>query len=199
MFQIKPYILSFISIFVAVNALGVLPLFISLTEKLSKKERHKVIINSIVTATVIAIAFMLIGKLIFMIMGISVADFKIAGGILLLILSVNLLLPEGRERRKTTSDVGIFPLGTPLITGPAVLTTSLVMIDAYGLLPTLAAFIINMLVIWFIFSKSDIVIKVMGVGGTRAFSKVADILLTAIAVMMIRKGIIDIINDHLIK
>ncbi len=199
MFQIKPYILSFISIFVAVNALGVLPLFISLTEKLSKKERHKVIINSIFTATVIAIAFMLIGKLVFMIMGISVADFKIAGGILLLILSVNLLLPEGHESRKSTSDVGIFPLGTPLITGPAVLTTSLVMIDAYGLLATLAAFVINMLVIWFIFSKSDSVIKVMGVGGTRAFSKVADILLTAIAVMMIRKGIIDILNSYLVK
>lgn len=199
MFQLKPYILSFISIFVAVNALGVLPLFISLTEKLSKKERHKVIINSIFTATVIAIAFMLIGKLVFVIMGISVADFKIAGGILLLILSVNLLLPEGQERRKPTTEVGIFPLGTPLITGPAVLTTSLVMIDAYGLLPTLAAFIVNMLVIWFVFSKSDAVIKVMGVGGTRAFSKVADILLTAIAVMMIRKGVIDIISNHILK
>jgi multiple antibiotic resistance protein len=197
--NIKPFILSFISIFVAVNSLGVLPLFISLTEKLSKKERHKITVDSIITATVIAIAFMLIGKIIFLIMGISVADFKIAGGILLLILSVNLLLPEGHEKSKTTTDVGIFPLGTPLITGPAVLTTSLVMIDAYGLLPTLVAFVINMLVIWFIFSKSNAVIKVMGVGGTKAFSKVADILLTAIAVMMIRKGIIDIINSHLIK
>ncbi len=199
MFHIKPYILSFISIFVAVNSLGVLPLFISLTEKLSKKERHKITVDSIITATVIAIAFMLIGKIVFLIMGISEADFKIAGGILLLILSVNLLLPGGHEKSKTPTDVGIFPLGTPLITGPAVLTTSLVMIDAYGLLPTLVAFVINMLVIWFIFSKSDSVIKVMGVGGTRAFSKVADILLSAIAVMMIRKGIIDIINNHLIK
>lgn len=192
---IKPYILTFIPLFVAVNTLGVLPLFISITEGINKKNKNKIIINSVFTATVIAIVFMLIGKIVFLIMGITVADFKIAGGILLLVLSVNLLLPGEQKRSHATTDVGIFPLGTPLITGPAVLTTTLVMIDAYGLIPTLVSFIMNMVIVLIVLSKSDVVIKVMGIGGTKAFSKVADILLTAIAVMMIRSGIIEILNN----
>lgn len=190
---IRSYVLSFIPIFIAVNALGILPLFISLTEGIHKKTRQEVVRRSLITATAIAIVFMLIGKFIIFILGITVADFKIAGGILLLILSVNLLLPGEQRRGKPTTDVGVFPLGTPLITGPAVLTTLLVLLGTYGLLTTLIAFILNMIIVWVIFYYSEGVMRVMGKGGARAFSKVADIFLTAFAVMMIRNGILEII------
>lgn len=189
----KAYILSFIPIFIAVNALGVLPLFISLTEGVNKKARHNVVQKSLVTATGIAIVFMLIGQFIMLILGITVADFKIAGGILLLILSVNLLLPGEQRRGKPTADVGVFPLGTPLITGPAVLTTLLVLLGTHGLITTLISFILNMFIVWIIFYYADNVMRILGKGGARAFSKVADIFLTAFAVMMIRNGILEII------
>ncbi len=187
-----PYILSFIPIFVAVNALGNLPLYLSLTEGMKPKAKHKVVINSIAVATVIALVFLIIGKIVLRLMGVSIFDFQIAGGILLLILSVNLLLPGEEKRGAVTTEVGIFPLGTPLITGPAVLTTILILRDAFGLIPTLVSFILNMAITFFILIQAELFVRIMGKGGTRAFSKVADIFLAAIAVTMIRNGIINI-------
>lgn len=192
---LEPYILTFIPIFVAVDALGNIPLFISLTSELTSEQRKKIITESVATATITALIFMFVGKLILRLMGITVSDFKIAGGILLLFISVSLLLP-GRSKSlfKTESeqDVGIFPLGTPLVTGPAVLTTTLMMIDSFGLLPTFVSLVLNMFIVWIMFLRSNLVMRFLGQGGARAFSKVADILLASIAVMMVRKGLSEI-------
>ncbi len=187
---IKPYLLSFIPIFVAINIFGVLPIFLSLTAEMTTAEKRKNIIESLITATTIAIIFMLVGKLIFLIMGITVVDFKIGGGILLLILSVNLLLPGvAATREKQYHDGGIFPIGTPLITGPAVLTTTLVLIDSFGLFPTFVSLVLNMFISWIVLINSNLISRAIGLNGMRAFSKVGDIFLTAIAIMMIRSGI----------
>lgn len=191
---LAPYILSFIPIFVAVNALGNIPLYLSLTDGMKLSQRHKVVTSSLVVATVIAILFMFIGNILLRFMGVTVPDFRIAGGILLLILSVHLLLPGEERRGRATTDVGVFPLGTPLITGPAVLTTVLVMREAYGIFPTTVSLILNMGITWSVLWKADIIIRFIGKGGSRALSKVADIFLAAIAVMMIRIGVLEIIN-----
>ena len=189
---LKPYILAFIPVFVAVDAIGNIPLFLSLVEDTSKKQRGKAIIESVVTATAVAILFMVIGKGIFKLIGITISDFQIAGGALLFIIAVRLLLPgmqksilsNGRDK-----DVGVFPLGTPLITGPAVLTTTLITLDSFGWAPTLVALLLNMMIMWITLLRADFIIKLMGSGGTRAFAKIMYILLAAIGVMMIRRGI----------
>ena len=193
MFKIlEPYILTFIPIFVAVDAIGNIPLFIGLVEGVGKKQRHKIIIQSVTTATVMAIAFMFIGKGVLRILNITISDFQIAGGTLLFIISVRLLLPGAHKSLFTNShekDVGVFPLGTPLITGPAVLTTTLMMVDGFGWMPTFVSLVLNMLFVWITLVKADEIIKFLGSGGTRAFSKIMFILLAAIAVMMVRNGI----------
>ena len=190
---IKSFVLTFIPIFVAVDAVGNIPIFVSLVDGVSKREKRKVIIDSVTIATVVAVVFLLIGKLILRFVGITIADFQIAGGILLFVIAVRLLLPgsskiilsDGREK-----DIGIFPLGLPLITGPAVLTTTLMMLDSFGFAYTLTSLVLNMFIVWVTLVKADSIIKYMGPGGTRAFSKIMYILLAAIAVMMVRKGII---------
>ena len=191
---LQPYILTFIPIFVAVDSLGNIPIFVSLTSGLNIKQKKRVIIESIVTATVIAFVFMFIGKFILRIMGVTVSDFKVAGGILLLVISINLLLLGKRTGSMLSSlkDVGIFPLGTPLITGPAVLTTTLMMVDSFGLIPTFWSLLLNMIIAWLFFKYADTFIRLMGDAAIRAFSKVAYILLASIAVMMIRKGITEV-------
>jgi multiple antibiotic resistance protein len=188
----RPYILTFIPIFVAVDAIGNIPVFISLVEGMNKKQRHKVIIDSVTTATVVAILFMLIGKGVLRILNITISDFQIAGGLLLFVISVRLLLPGVQKTvigNGHDKDVGVFPLGTPLITGPAVLTTTLIMLDSFGPLPTFVSLVINMLISWVTLAKADLIMKLAGAGGTRAFSKIMYILLAAIAVMMVRHGI----------
>ncbi len=191
--SLESYILTFIPIFVAVDAIGNIPLFVSLAEGLSKKQRQKAITDSVATATFVAILFVLIGRWILQVIGITIADFQIAGGALLFVIAVRLLLPgtskflssNGHEK-----DIGVFPLGTPLITGPAVLTTTLMMRDGFGVMPTFVSLLVNMLIVWITLAKADNIIKFMGAGGTRAFSKIMYILLAAIGVMMIRKGVI---------
>jgi len=189
---LAPYILTFIPIFVAVDVIGTIPLFISLSEGLSKRQRHKVIIDSVATATILALLFMLVGKWVLRFIGISIPDFQIAGGALLFIISARLLLPGSSKNVLTDNhqkEIGVFPLGTPLITGPAVLTTTLIMLDSFGIMATFVALIVNMLIAWFALVKADLIMKFFGSSGTRAFSKIMYILLAAIGVMMIRRGI----------
>lgn len=190
---IAPFIMTFIPIFMAVNAFGNLPLYFSLTEGMKQKDCQKVILSSIIVASIIAVVFMFFGNILLRLMNVSVPDFRIAGGILLLVLSVNLLLPGDDKRARPTTDVGVFPLGTPLITGPAVLTTVLILREAYGLIPTVVSIMLNMLIMWLVLWKADLFIKMFGKGGARALAKVSDIFLAAIAVMMIRMGILEIV------
>ena len=189
---LEPYILTFIPIFVAVDIIGTIPLFISLVEGMNKHHRQRVIAESVTTATVLAILFMFVGKWVLRLIGITIADFQIAGGALIFVISMRLLLPGASKVILSdghNKDVGVFPLGTPLITGPAVLTTTLIMLDSFGIMPTFVSLAINMLIVWFTLAKANAIMKFMGAGGTRAFSKVMYILLAAIGVMMIRRGL----------
>lgn len=193
--MLQKLLLSFIPLFIAVDALGNMPFFISLTSGMSKRQRRTALNESVSVACLLAVIFMLVGKWVLRIMNITVSDFKIAGGILLLVISIKLLL-LGKNKFSTTGSekhsVGIFPLATPLITGPAVLTTTLILLDAFGALITLISIVVNMLVVWLVFTASQPIFRFIGQAGSRAFSKISDILLAAIAVMFIRKGIIEI-------
>jgi len=190
----KPYILTFIPILVAVDAIGNTPLFISLVEVTTKKQRRKIIIDSVTTATVMAILFVFVGKFALNLIGITITDFQVAGGVLLFVIALRLLLPGSSKGAFLSDghdkDVGVFPLGTPLITGPAVLTTTLMMRDSFGLFPTVISLLINMFIVWVTLIRADFFMKLLGASGIRAFSKIMYILLAAIGVMMIRRGII---------
>lgn len=182
-------LLAFIPIFVAVDAIGVLPIFISLTEGMKKKEKSRTILQSMIIALALAIVFIVLGKVIFRVLGITISDFMIAGGLVLFCLAVLDIVNPEKKRRIPSKELGAVPLGTPLIVGPAVLTTSLILISEYGVAATLFSVLINVLLAGLIFSLSETLIKLIGVAGSRALSKVMSLLLAAIAVMMIRKGL----------
>ena len=194
---LKNFALAFIPIFVAVDALGVLPIFISLTERVNRAARIRVIRDSIITAALIAVTFIFIGKGVFRFLGITVYDFMVAGGSLLFIISINDILRPGKTTRIAGQGPGVVPLGMPLIVGPAVLTTSPIIIDAYGLAPTLVSVVLNILIAGAIFYSSDLIMRLIGRSGARAISKVASLFLAAIGIMMIRKGVVHICLDFL--
>ncbi|MCX5697828.1 MAG: MarC family protein [Candidatus Omnitrophica bacterium] len=194
--KLQPFILAFIPIFVAVDAIGNIPIFVSLVEGSNKKERRRAISDSVTTATAVAVVFMFVGKWVLRLIGITIPDFQIAGGLLLFVISLRLLLPGASKMLVANGhdkDVGVFPLGTPLITGPAVLTTTLMMLDTHGIIPTFVSLMVNMLIVWLTLVRADGIIKIMGASGTRAFSKIMYILLAAIGVMMIRRGLTGVI------
>ncbi|MBU4306191.1 MAG: MarC family protein [Candidatus Omnitrophica bacterium] len=191
--MLEHILLAFVPVFVAVDALGVLPIFVSLTQKLKRKEKSAIILQSMVTALAMAIGFIFLGKAVFRFLGITISDFMIAGGAVLFCIAIIDIVSPGKQRRLPARELGVVPLGTPLIVGPAVLTTSLIIIDEYGLIATLISVFLNILLAGIIFHLCDILIKVLGEAGAKALSKITTLLLAAIAVMMIRKGIMYLI------
>jgi multiple antibiotic resistance protein len=181
--------LPFIPLFVAFDTLGILPIFLSLTVEMEHSERRRVIGQSVLTAFLVSIGFIGAGKWIFALLGISVSDFKIAGGILLFIIAiVELIFPE-RTRTFPKETIGVVPIGIPLIAGPAVLTLLLMIVSTYGYLSTLLCLVLNLLVVWFVFSQSQWIMRLIREGGARGIAKVSSLLLAAFAMMMIRMGI----------
>ncbi|MBI4685400.1 MAG: MarC family protein [Nitrospirae bacterium] len=188
---------TFIPIFVAIDIFVVLPIFISITEEMTNKKRHEVVRESIFTAMIVSLAFIALGEGIFRILGITTDDFKIAGGLVLLVFAILDVVKHGEERRKPTGKMGIVPIGVPLIVGPAVLTTLLVLVDHYGILSTIVSLILNLIIVYLSFKNAEAIMKIFGRGGIAAMSKIMAILLASIAVMMIRIGIQNIIQQHI--
>lgn len=190
--MLQDIFLAFIPVFVAVDPIGLLPVFVALTHRIGKKEKERIIVQSVVTALSVAIAFIFLGKWVFRVMGITVGDFMVAGGLILMCLSISDLLSSGKQWRRSAGDLGAVPLGTPLIAGPAVLTTSLIIIEEYGLTATVISVLLNVCLVGLTFIWSDFLIKTLGQAGSRALSKIMALFLAAIAVMMIRKGIVQL-------
>ena len=185
--------LAFIPLFVAIDVIGILPIFMSLVEGVEKPQKARFINQSVITALSVSIGFLAVGKFVFSILGIEIYDFKMAGGLLLLVFAINDLLFSEKSKKTITSTMGVVPLGIPLIVGPAVLTTIIVTVDTYGYIPTITSLAVNLFIVWIVFLKSNFIYRVMGEGGSKAFAKVASLLLAAIAVMMIRRGFMDIV------
>ena len=192
--EIKATLLAIIPIFIAMDALGVLPLFISLTEGMKDVERRRVVRDSILTGFVVSLGFLAVGKFIFSVIEVTIPDFKVAGGIILLIIAIHDLLFPEKKRRIDGATVGIVPLGVPLIVGPAVLTTMLISVDAYGYISTIISLVVNLTFAWGVFSRAGFLMRLLGEGGSKGVAKVVSLLLAAIAVMMIRRGIIAMIQ-----
>jgi multiple antibiotic resistance protein len=182
-------LLCFIPIMVAMDAPGTLPLYVGMTDALKKHERKTVVRQSILTAFLVTVGFVLVGRLIFDALGILVEDFMIAGGIVLLIIATVDIVRAGEKRLEHNSTLGVVPLGTPIIAGPAVLTTTLVLQGTYGYVPVLLSLVANLLIAWLIFALSGKIIRFIGISGSRAFAKVAALILAAFAVKLIRSGV----------
>ena len=187
------FLMALVPIFFAVDALGVLPMFVGLTEGLEHRERQRIVKQSLITALGVAVGFVMLGKTIFHLMGITVADFMVAGGVMLFVIAVLDLVRGQKAGRSGIDTIGAVPIGTPLIIGPATLTMSIILVDVYGLWETLAAIVVNIALTGVIFFSADALTRLMGAPGSRALSKVASLILAAIAVMMIRKGLPDVL------
>lgn len=188
--MMKSFWLCFVPLFVAVNAFGVLPLFINLTEGIEPQKVRHVVFQSMITALIVALAFLALGTIILNLLGITVADFMIAGGTLLFIISIREIISTDKSLYPIDLDsMGAVPIGVPLITGPAVLTTSMLLINEHTLIITSLAIIINILIAGGIFLSAPLINRVLGKTGSKTISKITSLLLAAIAVMIIRRGI----------
>jgi multiple antibiotic resistance protein len=183
------FVLTFVPLFIVIDALGILPVVISMGQDMSRRENHKMIHVATITATVVGLVFLFFGQLILRAMGISVGSFAIAGGLVLLVLSIT-YMTTGRMMQVIKEEmVAVVPIGTPLTVGPATITTLLLLATQFPLYMVLVSFALNMLIAWAIFIVGGQVARFFGQGGLKAVSKVFSLLLAAIAVTMIIHGL----------
>lgn len=191
----KIFLLCFVPLFVAVDAPGVLPIFINLTDSLTQSQQRKVLVHSLITASAVALVFLVVGPTILTALNITVSDFMVAGGLLLLVISLSdILTGEKRQRLVDPETLGAVPLGVPIVTGPAVLTTSVLLANVHGLTVTALALVTNIGIAGLVFWFAHPITRFLGNAGTMILSKIASLFLATIAVMLIRRGVIEIIN-----
>jgi multiple antibiotic resistance protein len=185
------FLLAFIPLFVALDPIGLAAIFLGLGQQLDPVRRHKIADQGVWTGGLVALGFLFLGRSVFAALGISVADFQIAGGLILFLLAAKDLIQPAGEPGKIPEDFGVVPLGMPLIAGPAAITTLLVLAQnqTIGIGITLVALAANLVLVILALHYSDWLGRRIGGTGLRAISKIISMLLAAIAVAMIRQGL----------
>ena len=186
--MIHKFFVAFIPIFVAIDPIGLVAVFMGLAGNASRDQRQHEGFTGIFTALCVSVGFVFLGKIIFTALGITVADFQVAGGLILLGLAGRELLNLAPADREASDDFGVVPLGMPLIAGPALLTALLILVDTVGLVFTLLSLVVNLVLVAIAFWNADVVARWMGRQGLRGVSKIVALLLAAIAVSLIRRG-----------
>jgi multiple antibiotic resistance protein len=186
---LQSFIWTFVPLFIVIDALGNLPFVVSLSEGMSTHERQKMIHVATMTATIVGLAFLFFGQFILNVLSISVGSFAIAGGIILLVFSIKYMTTGRMVEVIKEEMVAVVPIGTPLTVGPATITTLLLLAAQFPLYMVLLSFALNLLITWVIFLQSSYIVRFMGQSGLKAWSRVFSLLLAAIAVSMIIRGL----------
>ncbi len=203
------YLTVVATMFAILNPIGAVPTLMILTENFTKREKNRVIAKSIGVAAGMIIGFMLVGTYIFLVLGIDISDFKVAGGILLFKVAFDMLQGRTSNTKLTQQEadeslereaVGIVPLGTPLLAGPGTITTAMIYFNSpqYGIEFRLIIFIaiITVLVVSYILLRlSTPLFNRLGKTGSLLISRIMGLLLASIAIEFITSGLISIVHS----
>ncbi len=190
-----------VAILVVANILPILPTVLDIVRPLPKAERRKTTLRALGFGNAVAFVFALGGGALLGAVGAGLHDVRVAGGLILLVFAIYDLLFSREQRKEPLSDmvedqikspkdeVGLVPLGVPLLVGPATLAASLFVSEVYGILWVAIALVLNMLVNMIVLVVGQRLVAVVGEGMMRATGKVFGLLLASMAVSMIRTGV----------
>ena len=177
-----------IALFVVVDPFGNIPIFIGILKGMGKDERSRALKVALVTGFVILIVLALTANLIFELFGISLASFKIAGGLLLLVIAMKILIQGSWE--EVHEATGAVPLGFPLLVGPGAITTTIINIGSYGMPVTMASIVIVFCITWLAFRSIDRIYSFLGKTGAVVVARVMALFIAAIATQFIIDGVL---------
>ncbi|TRO45839.1 MarC family protein [Candidatus Bathyarchaeota archaeon] len=177
-------------LFIIVDPFGNIPIFTSLTGKMSKESKRKVFNTATLVGVILLLAFSLAGQEIFSIFGISIFSFEVAGGILLLIIAIKILVTGSvMEINESPESIGAVPIAMPLLVGPGAITTTIFNIQAYGLVITVLSVLVVLFLTWLILRYVDSFYGFLGKTGALVIARVMSLLIAAIAIQYILFGI----------
>jgi multiple antibiotic resistance protein len=191
-----------ITLFVILDPVGVIPFFQALTKGVGREERRKIARKAVLIATGMLLVFAYLGVAILGLLGITVYDFEIAGGALLLVFAIRDALsnePLGASEASKAADtsmspletIAVIPIATPLLAGPGSLTTVILLgRETYGVAIVGLAILIDCSIAWLALRVSERMNRFVGPSGLMIIGKVMDILMAAIAVSYLERGVI---------
>ena len=195
---------SIFTLFVIINPVGTIGIIRSLLDDYSKKDRKRIIHKAIVVATSSLLVFTIFGNAIFGFLGVGLYSFKIAGGILLGMISLQMIFgqkqktkhtPEEEDEWETMENLAITPLAIPFMTGPGAITTGILLyssaVSGEQKVFVILAVIIACMLAYAIFRSSDRIFNILGTTGTKVITRLMGLILLAIAVQYITGGIYD--------
>jgi multiple antibiotic resistance protein len=183
-------ITSVIALFIVIDPIGNIPLFIAFTKKLEKAEHKTVSKTAILTAAALLLLFGVAGTQILQVFGITIFSFMIAGGTLLFIIAIELLTyGEWRFAGSVKEEVGVVPIAFPLLAGPGSITAVIISYQTSGFLITFLSIIIVIAITYVILRMVNPIYKVLGNRGSMIVSRVFAVIIAAIAVEYIVEGI----------
>ncbi len=196
---VSAIIKAVIALFIIVDPIGNVPIFVGLTENMAVNYRKKVYNTAVIVGLILLLVFAFTGTEILKIFGISLESFEVAGGILLLIISIRILISGSREKVESPESIGAVPIAMPLLVGPGAITTVIITLQTYqdiqpngpfiSVAIAVLAVVIVLSLTWVILRYTDGLYKFLGKTGSMVIARVMALLISAIAVQYILDGI----------
>ncbi|MEM3676874.1 MAG: MarC family protein [Candidatus Bathyarchaeia archaeon] len=180
---------AFVALIVIVDPLGNIPIFSSLTAGMDGKVRRRTFNTATVVGFALLLIFALLGDQLLKLFGISMESFMVAGGLLLAIISIKILIQGGWEERQVSpEDVGAVPIAFPLLVGPGAITTTMLILKSSGLAVAVSAVSLVFATVWLILRFIDPIYNLLGKTGSAVVARVMAVFIAAIAVQFIFEG-----------
>ena len=208
----KGFLHIFIPLFIIVDPIGCVPLFLGLTEGLPEEKKRILALKAATVAAGVLSAFALFGDRLLLYFDISVSSFRVAGGLILLLIALQMLqaqpraiksLPEEEEESRQKEDIAVVPLGVPILAGPGAITTILVLTAGESNLTLRLEVILASLVVSFltfvIFWHASRIARLLGQTGTNLFVRLTGLILAVISVEYMAKGLGELFPGWLVR
>lgn len=194
---VREYWDAFIMLFIVLDSIGNIPIFYSLTSNMDESKRRKVFAKSVIVASSLLVFFTFFGYSFFTYYDVTFTDFKIAGGLLLLLLALEGLVGRIEAETLRSEDVAVVPMATPLLAGPGSIYVVMYLNTVYGTLPTLLSIAFNTILAYFILVSSELFVQKIGKNTILVLSRIFSLLLAVLAVSMIRSGLEEALRQAL--
>ena len=191
----------FVTLFVIIDPPGMVPIFLALTGTLPVKERNRAAWQAVALAGGIIVVFAVAGQQILHYLSVDLPALQAAGGILLLLVALELLTgAAGDPSRQATASVALVPIGTPLLAGPGAIVATMLFVQRAdgmrGYVAIATGIVVVLIAVWLILRFSGVIVKVLRPAGIEVVTRIAGLLLAAIAVQLVADAIGEFVRSY---